>query len=392
MTIQLLTGKILSTTLRTICDKVTNRLWIAVPFIGNINDTKRLLGQQWLNNIDVEVKLITDIRNTKFINKETIELFRNRGAVQTLAGLHAKVYIADSNCLITSANLSGTAFSRRHEIGYLISETSNIELVYETWWNLANPINWNTIKTYNRGPSDEPDSGYGLPVIFGLPNLPESIGGFKDFPVIITKYKEFAGIYQSIRGMKRLHPTLSLLQEVDLFLNFLFHEHPKRPSKNYDNGKTVTRTESEVNTLLNNYLRDYKKWLAHFSYEDGRYNKINEHQKILKENVINSLSWDDIRFIADSNNALNSNKRNKALFLNPRNNSLTSIRSGLKELLFGQTLDPFVRMKQVKLKGLGPSSKSEILAYYYPEKYPIINNNPLSGLRLFGYNIKNKSL
>ena len=40
-----------------------------------------------------------------------------------------------------------------------------------------------------------------------------------------------------------------------------------------------------------------------------------------------------------------------------------------------------------EIKNFGRSSACELIAWYYPEKYPMINLNSESGMRFFGFNI-----
>ena len=89
--------------IRTEFDNAKNRIWIAVPFIGEWNAVKRIMGTKWITNNQLDIKIIIDIRNEDFINSETIKQFLHRAKVKTLAGLHAKIYIIDNSVFITSA-------------------------------------------------------------------------------------------------------------------------------------------------------------------------------------------------------------------------------------------------------------------------------------------------
>lgn len=74
------------------------------------------------------MKVITDIGNNGFINGETIKQFLHRGQVRALAGLRAKIYIADNSVFITSANLTAKAFLRRYEICEFFKIAGNHEM------------------------------------------------------------------------------------------------------------------------------------------------------------------------------------------------------------------------------------------------------------------------
>ena len=112
----ILYGNNLVNRIRTEFDNATNRIWIAVPFIGEWTVVKKIMGTKWITNKNLDLKILTDIRNDTFINPETIKQFLHKGEVKTLSGLHAKIYIIDNAVFITSANLTGTAFSKRYEI------------------------------------------------------------------------------------------------------------------------------------------------------------------------------------------------------------------------------------------------------------------------------------
>ena len=53
---------------------------------------------------------------------------------------------------------------------------------------------------------------------------------------------------------------------------------------------------------------------------------------------------------------------------------------------------PFINAQLIEevigeIKNFGRSSACELIAWYYPEKYPMINLNSESGMRFFGYTI-----
>ncbi|MBS3999305.1 MAG: hypothetical protein KGZ71_02350, partial [Desulfobulbaceae bacterium] len=59
--------------IRTEFDNATNRIWIAVPFIGEWTAVKKIMGTKWISNNNLNLKILTDIRNDDFINPETIK-------------------------------------------------------------------------------------------------------------------------------------------------------------------------------------------------------------------------------------------------------------------------------------------------------------------------------
>lgn len=122
-------------TLREHCDSAQKRIWIASPFIGHLKDIERILGIKWKNK-GLDCKILTDV-DSGFILDETFSAFKSAGMkIKSLLSLHAKIYIVDDWCLVTSANLTGTAFSMRYEVGEDSSNVANVETLFNTWWNL----------------------------------------------------------------------------------------------------------------------------------------------------------------------------------------------------------------------------------------------------------------
>lgn len=111
-------GKHLSTELRKACDSVEHRLWIASPYIGAWKSVRRILGKSWWDK-EVDVKLLSDEEANP--NGDTLRRFAQRGLIYHLRGLHAKIYIIDNKVLLTSANLTRTAFSCRYESGIFLA-------------------------------------------------------------------------------------------------------------------------------------------------------------------------------------------------------------------------------------------------------------------------------
>jgi len=132
-------GQSLVNELNKLCLRISNRLWIAVPYIGNQSAVVRILGEKWISNKSISLRLLTDISDLTCIDLDTLSLFMNDGHVKSLVGLHAKIYIVDNSCIITSANLTETAFTKRHEIGlsFDVSENHDIINVFEEWWSNA---------------------------------------------------------------------------------------------------------------------------------------------------------------------------------------------------------------------------------------------------------------
>ncbi len=372
--------------------KVKKRIWIAVPFIGNNEQVAKIMGTSWRFNTELDVKILTDIRNSAYICKETYELFKLKAEIKSLAGLHAKIYILDNTVFITSANLTGAAFTKRYEIGVQLYDNEETIDTFNKWWKIAKPINasWSPQSSGRNGggvESEESDVD-NLTNKWKLPNLKTQNRDFKEYLLTLSYYNEFAEIYKNYGG--HINKRLPLFQEIDSFFNFLYHDHDKTPSNKYLKEKARNLNESQRIQQFKKYYNDYKKWLNDYpDYDLYRLRNIDFAKKNLHKKKIDSIKVEDIRKIADSLHCMTSMPINRARLLNPLNNSIDVIRKNWSNLLHGDN-DVLERMQicNENLRFFGKSSIRELLSLYEPEKYPVINSNPLSGLRFFGYDIK----
>src|SRR6266446_4899468 len=163
---KILYGDRLVTELRKQSDKIKERLWITVPFIGGLATVRKIIGRRWIENPAISVRLLADTNEFNNFNSETIRLFNERGEIKHLAGLHAKIFIADDECLITSANLTNTAFSKRHEIGIFLDKANAEKTVaiFEDWWNKSDAVSLDSLNTFfgRQFDSKEEREGNGL--------------------------------------------------------------------------------------------------------------------------------------------------------------------------------------------------------------------------------------
>ena len=106
-------------------------------YIGGWKAVKSVLGLRWRDSDDVIFRLITDTTNKGWLDRQTIEVMNSHGKIKHLLGLHAKVYIIDDHALVTSANLTDTAFARRHEVGVFLPANESKEVIrtFEDWWD-----------------------------------------------------------------------------------------------------------------------------------------------------------------------------------------------------------------------------------------------------------------
>ena len=125
--------------LREKCNHATHRIWIASPYIGVLKDIRKIIGGRWLLP-SVDCRILTDI-DLGFIRPDTFDEFiQNQVEIRSLNSIHAKIYIVDDWCLVTSANLTGAAFLGRYEMGFATNEVKEVEATYNRWWSKATVV------------------------------------------------------------------------------------------------------------------------------------------------------------------------------------------------------------------------------------------------------------
>ena len=386
-------------TLRKLMNASKERVWISSPYIGSYLAIKKIMGNKWQSSPKLSVRLLTDIEECTKISLKTLSVFYKAGAIRTLHGLHAKIYIIDNNAIVTSANLTGTAFSKRYEMGTLLngSEANDVIIQYNKWWkNKSNQVTLKEIKNLkqnNRDNSSENNSS-GLKKLWKLPaegkkrKLPATQGTLVGFEHFVSCYKDLAKIYNDAISIDSKIP---LFLEIDGFLDYLFH-HGSKPSSKY---ARVLKTDPILPRKLKNkeeeivkWAKKYKEWEANIN---NKYWRV-ENSELIRTNLdietVGNLSWKDVKNIADSLNCMNSFPINKAGFLNKSNNDLRNIKKGFKELIHGEN-DIKTRLHYCKkqIKFFGDSSVQELIGFYFPNKYPIRNGNSNAGLRYLGYDV-----
>ncbi len=378
--------------LRSALDTASKRIWIAVPFIGHWKSVEHILGRNWMMQKDIDIRLITDIDNGSF-SEDTFFVFKQYAKMKSLSGLHAKLFIVDNFILLTSANLTGTAFSKRYEIGVTLTDEKNIVKIFNEWWKIANKIkeDWTPIKLPKGGIQEPEDQNSGdLPHRWDLPRISKQRSGFTEYVSIVSAYNKFVKLYE--KHNTRLIPKLSVYQEVDGFFNYLFHEHSQKPSYDYMEKKPY-RPLSEANRIkeIKMYGRQYEKWLLdNPTFENYRFKCIRTIKKHLSKSHIDILSESDVKDVVNCLHCMNSFDLNKYRFTNPVNNKIEVIRTEWNNLLHNNSIELNERMATCdrKLRFFGKSAIRELIGWYFPEKYPIINRNSNSGMRFFGYDIK----
>jgi hypothetical protein len=111
-------------------------------------------------------------------------------------------------------------------------------------------------------------------------------------------------------------------------------------------------------------------------------------KQLLGKDRIDDLTASEAKQVVDCLNCMNARQLNKYKFLNPTNNTIEIIRKAWKHLLHGYGKEEErMRACDDALRFFGTSSVQELLGWYYPERYPIRNNNSDAELRFFGYRV-----
>jgi len=382
---KVLYGQDLVNELRKLADSVTDRLWIAVPYMGNPSVVKRILGKEWFDNPSVNVKLLTDISDLTCLDTDTIKIFYDRGQVKTLLGLHAKIYIVDDTCLVTSANLTKTAFSKRHEIGMLYSsvEAKQTIRIFNEWWNKSEDIDKEKLnKIFSVKNTSKEDIRTALPDIYNLPNEPGIFvkNPFLQYDRIVLDYEDFSKKYSSIQRIWTKQP---LYFEIDGFLDYLYHKETK-PSKDYATKAPRVLTDKLQIKEIEKWALRFKKWAKEQPNNDWRLENSQIINKKLSPKSVKSLTKAEILEVLLQTNAGKSRRKNPNLVINT--NKISDIRNSLDILVNANNLELAERFSHcIEINGLGPSMMNELLGFYDPDKYPLINKNSICGLRFFGY-------
>ena len=174
----------------------------------------------------------------------------------------------------------------------------------------------------------------------------------------------------------------TLYEEVDYFFNFLYHNHPDKPSKEY-----TKEVRSLTSREVKQEIRRYFKIMSYESKkEQWRLDRRNRIRELLPFKAGDSPRKEKIEEVLECLHCLHSYPINKTKMLSENNPQ--SIASSWNRLIESPSIN-FQLIKEVigEIKYFGMSSACELIAWYYPEEYPMINLNSESGMRFFGFDI-----
>jgi hypothetical protein len=372
--------------LRDLVDSAQARLWIASPYVGSWKAVSCILGDRWQK---VELKVLID-KDGGNLAEDSIRKLAAHGPIRSLTGLHAKLYIVDDSVLVTSANLSECAFTKRYESGLLLTGEEALQMIvfYEDLWHRAQEACVDEIQ-FSR-PSKGLDEGYPgqlLPRLFALPSPPERrprvAKEFRDYPSFLKTYDRFAEDYGEPDAVDQ-----PFYFETDKFLVFLFDEAAGQPSKEYKS-KTSCRnlTDRERRGEIEKYREGYRD-SQHFRAVSDHSEKAKIVQEYLAEPKVTKLTKYQVEEIAKNLNCFATNHLALFRFVNKIDRDLEAIRKHWSDLVHGKE-NVEIRMDNCHsaLFGFGRAAIQETLGYFDPKRFPLRNETTNAGLRFLGYRI-----
>ncbi|EWC91574.1 phospholipase D family protein [Porphyromonas catoniae] len=377
----ILSGQNLVNALREHCDQAKKRIWIASPYIGNFKDVQKIIGGNWMRS-HIDFRVLTDVESG-FIRRDTYAQFKEspNTEIRSLLSLHAKIYLIDDWCLLTSANLTGMAFSARHEVGQVVSGIEQVVTLFDQWWKKAQAVSSLPPSPSKTITNKEDSTKY--KVLYKLPKY--TSGASDQFLKKCDQFKELASLYESVTGRNQqmVREGFSLYEELDYFFNFLYHDHPDKPSKGCNKNRSLTSRE-----VKQEILRYFE--LMSMSYAPGsglwRLDRRNRIRELLPFKAGDSPRKEKIEEVLECLHCLHSRPLNKTKILSE--NDPRSIARAWNRLIQAPSINSQLIEEVIgEIKYFGISSASELIAWYYPEKYPMINLNSESGMRFFGFNI-----
>jgi hypothetical protein len=367
---EVLQGAALGLKLRQLSDNARRRVWIVSPYMGRWPAVSALLGANWWLSSTILLRVITDMDNPQNVNRGTLIRLLDRGPVRTLRGVHAKIYIVDDRALVTSANLTQTAFTKRREIGILLdeSESEDAITIFNTWWgSFASEISPDEAEKWeaNSALTPEAEEGQSLPPLWPLPQKPPdslfassspAARSFASYRNFLERYKEFA---QEYKALQRLWPNDPLFIETDTFLNYLFHDAEGRPAFAFHDSRDARKlTKAQRLEELDRWAPTFADWLQTAPDQTYRLKNAQLIRMLLAKDRIEDLTRDEVRQVVDCLHCMHAQRLIRHKSLNPINNEIEAIRKAWKVLLHGRDDKPEQRMQECNeaLRFFGTSS------------------------------------
>lgn len=255
--------------LRKKCNLIKKRLWISSPYVGKKKPFYQILGDKWKREKGIDFRLLVDYSNPNNFNFDTLkhlfEFNNKKFSIRTLTSLHAKIYIFDDECLVTSANLTPTAYQYRCEIGiFLDKEESKTAInIFNSYWIESKELLKSEIKKIK---GSVPKIKDGNEFVFGfkkrnkLPEFEESQGWLKLQGYSSAKDSEKLGDFKISKNSEIQNysflgtPRGSKLKENDTVILLRMYRMDGRPIRAiYGRAKVdIPNRKSKLNLL--NYI------------------------------------------------------------------------------------------------------------------------------------------
>jgi hypothetical protein len=339
--------------------------------------------------------LLTDPAEAQ-INRDTALRFAEKGSIKKLRGLHAKLFVVDDSVLLTSANLTVAAFSRRHEVGVMLTgEAANSAInLFARWWKAAEEVTKEAVLALPRRQlsSAGEDGREDLPDPIPLPNDPGNFGGsqfisrFMDYPEFLDCYREMVAIYASL---PRLWQDLPIYLETDAFMDYLYH-HDGKPSKPYlklpPRKLNPLQQRSEVLKFARRFQASDRAGSDNRQWRSERQKRV---QILLSPTNSSKLDRKGITEVARLLNCMG-DARVRDRFLKHPQNSIAIVRDAWSLLLHSNNRLPTGEMAACAeaLYGFKRSGVQELLGWYKPNDFPLRNQNTNAGMRFLGYSVR----
>jgi hypothetical protein len=149
--------------------KAKNIFWVCSPYLGL--DSHEVFSRKIMEAPPKDIRFVFRLNMLSVrrgeVNPYEIEYFMEhftRSSIRTNDAFHSKIYIFDDAALVTSANLSKSAFQTNIEVGVLLQQeqVKKAKSFFERLWKISKPVRnlngyksaWNKAKA-KRKPSED---------------------------------------------------------------------------------------------------------------------------------------------------------------------------------------------------------------------------------------------
>ena len=181
--------------------------------------------------------------------------------------------------------------------------------LFDQWWQKAEMVSSLPPSPSKTITNKEDSTKY--KVLYKLPKY--TSGASDQFLKKCDQFKEFASLYESVTGRNQqmVRDGFTLYEEVDYFFNYLYHNHPDKPSKEY-----TKEVRSLTSREVKQEIRRYFKIMSYESKkEQWRLERRNRIRKILPFKAGDSPREEEIKEVLGCLHCLHSRLLNKTKIL-----------------------------------------------------------------------------